>query len=99
MGINGKDMAKSFIITFTTQQEYDNETFVKAIQAIFTQWGRISESSYIVLTELNPSQIIDKIRLFLPEDARIFVCKLQRCAAWSNTICSSDWIKNNLSIY
>jgi hypothetical protein len=88
---------KSFIVTYFIPHDFDYDSVLPLIQQ-FSEWGRISENTWIIKTVLNPKQIHDAIRPLLPNDARLFVSKVQRNASWSNIICSNDWLNNNLSI-
>jgi hypothetical protein len=88
---------KSFIVTYFIPYHFEYDSVLPIIET-FQVWGRISENTWIIKTLLTPKQIHDAIRPFLPDDARLFVSKVQRNASWSNIICSSDWLNNNLSV-
>lgn len=90
---------KSFIITYFIPNHifFDYDSVFPVIK-IFKQWGRISENTWVVKTLMTPKQIHDSLKPHLPKEARVFVSKIQRNAAWSNIICSNDWLNENLSI-
>ena len=88
---------KSFLITFYSEIDFDKSLLEQFLKS-FSEWAMIMENTWIIKTTLNPKDIHDKVLSFLPAYSRIMVIKVQKNAAWSNIICPSDWINDNLSV-
>jgi hypothetical protein len=88
---------KSFLITYHTDNFVDRDIILTLMKA-FAAWAMITESTWIVKTNLTPTYIHDYIKPYLPENSRLFVVKVQKNGAWSNIMCPNDWINNNLNV-
>jgi hypothetical protein len=88
---------KSFLITFNTESYFDKSSLEQHLRT-YEKWGIVTENTWIVKTSFNPRQIHDQVKKFLPSNSRLLVIKVQKNAAWSNVLCPSDWINDNLSI-
>ena len=89
-------MANSKIITYdlcNAGKNYDD--LYKYIQN-FSKWAHITESTWFVSSAKSCSTIRDEIMKIVDNDDRIFVGELTGNAAWHNTICKSDFLKENL---
>lgn len=84
----------SFIITYDLVNSRDYQKLYDAIQSL-GNWARVVESVWIVTSELSSAQIRDELLKYIDDDDRIFVTKSSGEAAWRNTRCSGEWIKNN----
>lgn len=62
----------------------------------FRKWGKITESTWAILSESSAVQVRDYLSYVLDENDRLFVVKSAGVAAWKNTKCSSDWLKENI---
>lgn len=59
-------------------------------------WAHISESTWAIVTVDKPSEVRDHIKSLLTPGSRLFVLRSGTVAAWSNVICSADWLKKYL---
>jgi hypothetical protein len=59
-------------------------------------WAKITESCWAVVYEGKSTEIRDNLKKDLGKGDRLFVIKSSGIAAWSNTICKSEWLKDNL---
>jgi len=73
----------------------DYDALYKAIKSYGT-WARLTESTWFVKTEATCPQIRDKLLAVMDANDRLFVGELTGSAAWFNTICESDFLKQNL---
>lgn len=73
----------------------DYESLYKAIKS-YPCWARITESTWFVKTDDTCVQIRDALKEKMDSNDRIFVGKLSGEAAWSNLICKSQYLKENL---
>jgi hypothetical protein len=62
----------------------------------YTGWARINESVWAVVTEKTAVTIRDHLALYIDGNDRIFVLKSGVEAAWRNSICKNEWLKENL---
>ena len=67
----------------------------KAIKS-YSTWGHINESLWAIVTESTAVQIRDHLLKCLDSNDRLFVVKSGTEAAWRNSICKSEWLKENL---
>ncbi len=59
-------------------------------------WARITESTWFIKTTETCVQVRDKLSKQMDSNDRIFVGELSGAAAWKNTICEGEYLKNNL---
>jgi hypothetical protein len=85
---------KKYIVVIHPLGTFDEMAFFNAIQG-FQVWGRITENTYIVNSKLAPLEIHNLLSKYAI-NCRIFISRITSPAAWSNTICSNEWIQNNL---
>lgn len=90
-----------YIISYDLSQkngENRNDDYKKIREAIETYgiWAKITESCYAVVSDKKSTEVRDHLKSFLNTSDRIFVVKSAGIAAWSNTICKSEWLKKNL---
>jgi hypothetical protein len=86
---------KTYMITYEGQGYFDFDQVFNIIQS-YEIWGRIMDNTWIVKTTQTTEQVRDSIQNSLPPNFRVFVGKTSAPASWYNTICSGDWLKNNL---
>lgn len=77
----------------TPGRNYDE--LYKAIKN-FSEWARITESTWFVKTSESCVQVRDKLLAHMDGNDRIFVAALTGVAAWSNVLCDSEYLKKNL---
>lgn len=66
---------------------------VKQIVARFGDHILLFDNTFLVNTEFRSPEIRDALKQALPDDAQIYVCKLDRGSAWSNVDVSNISIK------
>lgn len=89
-------MSKSKIITYdlcTPGRDYsDLYDYIKS----FSAWAHITESVWFISSEKSCVDIRNDLNKLTDSNDRIFVAELTGVAAWRNTICKSDFLKENL---
>lgn len=73
----------------------DYDALFEAMKS-YNGWAHITESTWAVVSEQKAKQIRDYLSTFLPKGSRLFIVKSGVEAAWRNTICRNEWLKNNL---
>ena len=89
-------MANSKIITYdlcSPGRNYD--ALYEKIKSYGT-WAHICESTWIISTTDSCSDIRDNLKSVIDSNDRLFVAALTGGAAWSNVLCKSNWLKENL---
>ena len=88
-------MSKSKIITYdlcNSGKNYDElYTYLKQYP-----WAHITESTWFISTEKTCVTIRNEINQIIDNDDRVFVGELTGVAAWRNTQCSSEFLKEHL---
>ena len=59
-------------------------------------WARVTESTWFIKTIETCVQVRDKLSKQMDSNDRIFVGELSGTAAWKNTICDGEYLKDNL---
>lgn len=62
----------------------------------YRKWAKLTESTWAIVTENSAVEVRDHLKYVLDENDRIFVIKSAGVAAWSNSICRNEWLKDNL---
>ena len=86
----------SKIIEYDLRQPGRNyNTLYDAIKNYGT-WARITESTWFIKTTETCVRVRDKLSKQMDSNDRLFVGELSGAAAWKNTICESEYLKDNL---
>ena len=62
----------------------------------YEHWGKMTESAWAVVSELNSEEIRDHLMKYIDTNDRLMVIKSGQHAAWENAIAANDWLKQNL---
>ncbi len=62
----------------------------------YTKWGKITESTWLIKSDKTCVDIRDELKAVMDKNDRLVVTETTDCAAWSNVICSSEFLKENL---
>lgn len=62
----------------------------------FDGWGRLTFSSWAIISNKSSSQIRDDLSAYLYEGDRIMVVLSGKSAAWKNTCASNEWVRKNI---
>ncbi len=84
----------SYLVTYDLTQgsSSDYEELYDAIKSYGT-WARVTESSWMVVTDNDQSEIRDHLGEFLRSGDRLFVLKSGKAAAWRNVRARNEWLK------
>lgn len=89
---------KCYIISYDIKensQTYDYSELEKIIKSYGT-WAHINKSVWAVVTGKTAKEIRDQLKTKMDLNDSILVVKSGTESAWSNVICSNEWLKNNL---
>lgn len=62
----------------------------------FGIWGKITESSWAVVSAMTAETIRNFLLQFIDANDRLMVIQSGKKAAWHNGLAKSDWLKQNL---
>ena len=77
------------------QPDRDYDALYKAIKDYGT-WAHVTESTWLIKTDETCVQVGDKLLELMDSNDRLFVGELTGNAAWYNTICESQFLKDNV---
>ncbi|MDF1723144.1 MAG: hypothetical protein P1U59_01425 [Alcanivorax sp.] len=86
---------KTYIITYDLVKDKDYKSLHEVIRS-FNKWARITESTWAVVTNKKAAEIRDELGQVMDSDDRLFVVKSGVEAAWRNSKCKNEWLKENL---
>lgn len=89
------DMKCYLIIYDLKQPGMDYKSLYQAIKS-FGTWGKITESTWAIVTNLSPNQIYDFLVKHIDRNDRLFIIKSGRNAIWMNAIADKEWLKKYL---
>lgn len=67
----------------------------KAIKA-YPVWGRLTESTWAMVSSDNHVAIRDNLKKHIDDDDRLVVIQSGRSAAWTKIMASDNWAKQSL---
>lgn len=84
----------SYLVTYDLKDGESNEyeALYKELKS-YRAWGRLTESSWMIVSEDDQKVIRDHLWSFMKEGDRLFVLKSGKAAAWRNTRARNEWIK------
>jgi CRISPR/Cas system-associated endoribonuclease Cas2 len=86
----------TYIVSYDLKKPGQNyEQLYEAIKSYDT-WAHINESVWAVVTTNTAVQVRDNLSQYIDNNDRIFVIKSGVEAAWRNSMCKSEWLKEHL---
>ena len=58
-------------------------------------YAKITESSWIIISTMQPVDISNDLLRFLPTGSKLFVSKISSPSAWTN-VYNAEWLKRNM---
>jgi len=62
----------------------------------FHFWGRLTESTWAIVSSKNHIEIRDTLKKYIDENDRLIVIRSGQAAAWANIMASDEWAKQQL---
>lgn len=85
-----------YIICYDLCQPGRNYQELYSALKSFPNWGRLTESTWAVISEKNSIEIRDYLLNFIDKNDRLIVILSGKSAAWTMCLANNEWIKNNL---
>jgi CRISPR/Cas system-associated endoribonuclease Cas2 len=86
---------ETYLISYDLSDETKYNDLYEYVKSYGT-WAHITESFFAVLTIKSATQIRDEIVNIVGDDCKVMVVRSAHEAAWYNTLCKSEWLKQNL---
>lgn len=78
------------------QPDRDYNLLYKALKS-FPTWGRLTESTWAIISTKTCVEIRDYLMQFIDNDDRLIVILGGKSAAWARVIADNNWVKENLA--
>ena len=85
----------SYDLVGTDEGSQDYKKLIAAIKALGA-WANVNRSVWIVRTSKTAEAVSNELGQHMDANDRLFVIRVYREAAWVNTICTSEWLMDNL---
>lgn len=85
-----------YIVSYDLCQPDRNYDELYAALKSFDNWGKLTESTWAIVTTQSFIQIRDQLQKCIDEDDRLIVIKGGGSAAWTKILASPEWLKINL---
>ena len=81
-----------YVVSYDLRIQRDYSKLSEALRK-FPNWGRVTESTWLVSTTWAAKQVADYLVQHMDSDDRLFVIETTNDAAWRNVICETDWLR------
>lgn len=89
---------RCYIISYDIcQPGRDYTTLYDAIKQ-FPKWGKLTESTWAVISDNNCVEIRDYLMKFMDLNDRIIVIQSGQHAAWNRIYANNQWVQENLAL-
>ncbi len=87
-----------FIVAYDLcQPDKDYNLLYSALKS-FTNWGKLTESTWAVISELTTVEIRDYLMRYIDSNDRLIVIKGGKSAAWNKMLADNQWLVDNLKL-
>lgn len=87
-----------FIISYDLCQPGRNYDELYAVLKNFHNWGRLTESTWAVVSQLTAVEIRDFLMRYIDSNDRLIVVKGGQSAAWNKMLAKNQWLVDNLKL-
>lgn len=85
-----------YIVLYDLCKPNKDYTSLYSALKTYSYWGKITESAWAIVTTQTYVEIRDNLKQYIDPDDRLIVIASGRSAAWTKTIASDQWLKDNL---
>lgn len=89
----------SLVISYEVSNDCGKDRVRQALDAAIREygiWAHITDSCWAIKTERSVVEVRDALRRLMREVDRLFIVQTAHIAAWNNTMCRNDWLKENI---
>lgn len=86
----------AYVISYDLVQPNRNYEPLYTRIKLFGTWARVTESTWIIVSDRTAIDIRDELIRVIDANDRIFVLKSGLEAAWQNVRCKNEWLRKHL---
>lgn len=86
----------AYVISYDLVQPNRNYEPLYTRIKLFGTWARLTESTWIIVSDRTAVDIRDELIRVIDANDRIFVLKSGIEAAWQNVRCKNEWLRKHL---
>ena len=87
-----------FIVCYDLCQPGRNYDELYAALKNFHNWGKLTESTWAVVSQLTAVEIRDLLMRYIDSNDRLIVVKGGKSAAWNRMLAKNQWLIDNLKL-
>ena len=87
-----------FIVSYDLCQPGRNYDELYATLKSFHNWGKLTESTWAVVSQLTAVEIRDLLMRYIDSNDRLIVVKGGQSAAWNRMLAKNQWLIDNLKL-
>ena len=85
-----------YIISYDLMKPKQNYEELYVALKTYKYWGRLTESTWAIVTAKTHVEVRDELRKHIDENDRLIVIRSGRAAAWTHLMASDNWAKEQL---
>ena len=85
----------TYLISYDMVGDGNYDTLINHIKSYGT-WAHITESTWAIVSQKTATEIRDEVKKYLSNGSRLIVIKSANVAAWSNALCTNEWLKEHI---
>lgn len=85
-----------YIISYDLCQPRRNYSQLYTALQSFPNWGRLTDSTWAIVSEQTTVQIRDYLNQYIDSTDRLIVIRSGQSAAWTKVLANDEWVKTNL---
>ncbi len=89
-------MVNCFIISYDLCSPNRNYSQLYSAIKSYGTWGRLTESTWAIVTDATVVQIRNFLVRFIDNDDRLIIIKSGKEAAWLRAMATNEWLQQNL---
>lgn len=87
-----------FIVSYDLCQPGRKYDELYAVLKSFHNWGRLTESTWAVVSQSTAVEIRDLLMRYIDDNDRLIVIKGGKSAAWNRMLAKNQWLIDNLKL-
>ena len=87
-----------FIVSYDLCQPGRNYDELYAAIKSYYNWGKLTESTWAIVSNMNHVQIRDHLLRYIDPNDRLIVIKGGNSAAWNKLLANNQWLIDNLKL-
>lgn len=87
-----------FIVSYDLCQPGRNYEELYVALKNFYNWGKLTESTWAVVSQLTAVEIRDLLMRYIDSNDRLIVVKGGQSAAWNKMLANNQWLIDNLKL-